>query len=319
MAEPLRQTFEATPAPKLVVAVGDCARNCGVFAGAYGVAGAVRRRRAGRRGGARLPAAAGGDRRRVAAADRSVNLVLGALLTALAVGSLSAVAGLLAARGARPAVVGVGVAVSGAWRGGGRRRGDDRVRRRRSVLPDLLPLAGVLITVDPLGGVFLAVTGGVAVAVGVYGIGYCRQHGLDAPRGAGRAAAVRGRDAAGAGRRERRHVPAAVGADGADLAAAGARRAPQPAGGAAGRPLVRGDDPLGMVAILLGLLVFAAHAVGRLLRRAARRPRRGLSPAVAVAGVRADRWSGSAPRPGSCRCTSGCRARTRRRRATCRR
>jgi Ni,Fe-hydrogenase III small subunit len=42
MAEPLRRTFEAVPDPKLVVAVGDCARNCGVFAGAYGVAGAVR-------------------------------------------------------------------------------------------------------------------------------------------------------------------------------------------------------------------------------------------------------------------------------------
>jgi len=41
MAEPLRRTYEAVPAPKLVVAVGDCARNCGVFAGAYGVAGAV--------------------------------------------------------------------------------------------------------------------------------------------------------------------------------------------------------------------------------------------------------------------------------------
>ena len=42
MAEPLRRTFDAVPEPKLVVAVGDCARNCGVFAGAYGVAGAVR-------------------------------------------------------------------------------------------------------------------------------------------------------------------------------------------------------------------------------------------------------------------------------------
>jgi Ni,Fe-hydrogenase III small subunit len=41
MAEPLRRTFDAVPAPKVVVAVGDCARNCGVFAGAYGVAGAV--------------------------------------------------------------------------------------------------------------------------------------------------------------------------------------------------------------------------------------------------------------------------------------
>lgn len=41
MAMPLRRTFEAVPAPRLVLAVGDCARNCGVFAGAYGVAGAV--------------------------------------------------------------------------------------------------------------------------------------------------------------------------------------------------------------------------------------------------------------------------------------
>jgi Ni,Fe-hydrogenase III small subunit len=41
MAEPLRRTYDAVPGPKLVVAVGDCARNCGAFAGAYGVAGAV--------------------------------------------------------------------------------------------------------------------------------------------------------------------------------------------------------------------------------------------------------------------------------------
>ncbi|MBN9102825.1 MAG: NADH-quinone oxidoreductase subunit NuoB [Pseudonocardia sp.] len=41
MAEPLRRTYEAVPEPGLVVAVGDCARNCGVFAGAYGVTGAV--------------------------------------------------------------------------------------------------------------------------------------------------------------------------------------------------------------------------------------------------------------------------------------
>ena len=41
MAEPLRRTVEATPQPRLVIAVGDCARNCGAFAGAYGVAGSV--------------------------------------------------------------------------------------------------------------------------------------------------------------------------------------------------------------------------------------------------------------------------------------
>lgn len=42
MAEPLRRTVEATPRPRVVVAVGDCARDCGVFAGAYGVVGPVR-------------------------------------------------------------------------------------------------------------------------------------------------------------------------------------------------------------------------------------------------------------------------------------
>lgn len=41
MAEPLRVTYDATPAPKCVVAVGDCARGCGAFAGAYGVVGSV--------------------------------------------------------------------------------------------------------------------------------------------------------------------------------------------------------------------------------------------------------------------------------------
>jgi Ni,Fe-hydrogenase III small subunit len=41
MAAPLRKTWEATPDPKLVVAVGDCAHDCGVFAGSYAVAGRV--------------------------------------------------------------------------------------------------------------------------------------------------------------------------------------------------------------------------------------------------------------------------------------
>jgi Ni,Fe-hydrogenase III small subunit len=41
MAVPLRKTWEATPAPKLVVAVGDCARTCGVFRGSYAVVGSV--------------------------------------------------------------------------------------------------------------------------------------------------------------------------------------------------------------------------------------------------------------------------------------
>ena len=41
MLEPLRRTVEATPAPRVILAVGDCARNCGAFAGGVGVAGAV--------------------------------------------------------------------------------------------------------------------------------------------------------------------------------------------------------------------------------------------------------------------------------------
>ncbi|WP_258037919.1 MULTISPECIES: NADH-quinone oxidoreductase subunit B family protein [unclassified Streptomyces] len=41
MAEPLRRTVAAMPQPGLVVAVGDCAMNCGEFAGGYGIEGAV--------------------------------------------------------------------------------------------------------------------------------------------------------------------------------------------------------------------------------------------------------------------------------------
>lgn len=41
MEIPLRKTYEATPDPKLVVAVGDCAQSCGVFRGSYAVAGSV--------------------------------------------------------------------------------------------------------------------------------------------------------------------------------------------------------------------------------------------------------------------------------------
>ena len=41
MATPLTKTWEATPDPKLVVAVGDCALGCGAFQGGYGVVGAI--------------------------------------------------------------------------------------------------------------------------------------------------------------------------------------------------------------------------------------------------------------------------------------
>lgn len=41
MEVPLRKTYDATPDPKIVVAVGDCAKTCGVFKGSYAVAGSV--------------------------------------------------------------------------------------------------------------------------------------------------------------------------------------------------------------------------------------------------------------------------------------
>jgi len=41
MREALERTYNATPDPKWVVAVGDCARDGGIFAGSYAVAGGV--------------------------------------------------------------------------------------------------------------------------------------------------------------------------------------------------------------------------------------------------------------------------------------
>jgi Ni,Fe-hydrogenase III small subunit len=41
MEIPLRRTYDAMPSPKFVVAIGDCAKTCGVFAGSYAVVGPV--------------------------------------------------------------------------------------------------------------------------------------------------------------------------------------------------------------------------------------------------------------------------------------
>lgn len=41
MAEALKRTYDATPAPKWVVALGDCAKDGGCFTPSYGVAGGV--------------------------------------------------------------------------------------------------------------------------------------------------------------------------------------------------------------------------------------------------------------------------------------
>ncbi len=70
MHEALLRTWNATPDPKWVVAVGDCAIDGGVFKGSYAIA---RRGRLGGAGGPadpRLPADAGGAARRAAQPGR---------------------------------------------------------------------------------------------------------------------------------------------------------------------------------------------------------------------------------------------------------
>jgi hydrogenase-4 component B len=62
--------------------------------------------------------------------------------------------------------------VGGVWAGGLGMFGPVREIR----IGWLLPLAGVRLGLDPLGGFFMALTGAVAAAVGVYVIGYARGH-----------------------------------------------------------------------------------------------------------------------------------------------
>ncbi|MFB4306814.1 proton-conducting transporter membrane subunit [Actinomadura sp. GTD37] len=94
-----------------------------------------------------------------------LNLAAAVAALVLPRGPRRAAAGTLTAAGGAAAVV----AGAAALRGGG-----------WSVhLPGLLPLAGVRLALDPLGGLFLAVTGAVAVCAAVYGIGYTRHGGLD--------------------------------------------------------------------------------------------------------------------------------------------
>jgi Ni,Fe-hydrogenase III small subunit len=43
MEKALKDVYKQTPAPKVVIALGDCAINCGVFKGSYAVTGPVER------------------------------------------------------------------------------------------------------------------------------------------------------------------------------------------------------------------------------------------------------------------------------------
>ena len=178
----------------------------------------------------------------------------------LGAAALSVVAAVVLPSRVRPAVVGAGTALAGAAAvvaGVAAMTG----RTFSIVLPDLLPLSGVYLAVDPLGGVFIAVTGGVAVAAAIYGIGYTRHH--------------------LAGRGVQAVVPLFVGAMVLVPAAASvgtllvcwelmaitslllvvAEHARRPAVRDAG--LWYGVmTQLGFVAILIGLVLFAAHASG---------------------------------------------------------
>lgn len=106
-----------------------------------------------------------------------MNAVQAGLLAAFVTGLGTALAALLVPSTVRPTIVGLGTTLLGvaAVVAGVAAIGGQTVT---VALPDLLPLIGVLLVVDPLGGLFIAVTGGVAAAVGIYGIGYGR-HGLD--------------------------------------------------------------------------------------------------------------------------------------------
>ena len=69
MREALKRTYDATPAPKWVVASGVCASTAACFAGSYAVAGGVVGRGSGRSRHSRLPAEPGHPAQGVARAD----------------------------------------------------------------------------------------------------------------------------------------------------------------------------------------------------------------------------------------------------------
>ncbi|MEU5987360.1 proton-conducting transporter membrane subunit [Spirillospora sp. NPDC047418] len=101
-----------------------------------------------------------------------------AFSAALALNLAAALAGLVLPRRARRVAAGALTAAGGAAAaaaGIAAMRGAEWGVR----LPDLLPLAGVRLALDPLGGLFLAVTGAVVVCAAVYGVGYTRHGGLD--------------------------------------------------------------------------------------------------------------------------------------------
>ncbi len=172
MSAALRATYDATPEPKVVIAIGDCACDGGMFAGATGVEATVGDSFPVTIAVAGLPACPGPNRHRAAAGHRSMTA---AGLAALVAGGGVAAGGAIplvprriceVLAGALTALLGaLGVALGASV---------ITVGLPPVQLSWLLPLAGVTVAGDAMSGYFIAITGAVAVAVGVYSPAYFR-------------------------------------------------------------------------------------------------------------------------------------------------
>ncbi|MGV9299329.1 proton-conducting transporter transmembrane domain-containing protein [Amycolatopsis sp. NPDC003676] len=102
-----------------------------------------------------------------------MNLAAAGLGTAVASGTAAALVSLVTPAKARTLVSGIGTMLAGAAgvvAGAAALAG----QTAHASLPWLLPLSGFSLDLDRMGGLFTAVTGGVAIAAGLYGIGYAR-------------------------------------------------------------------------------------------------------------------------------------------------
>jgi hydrogenase-4 component B len=193
-----------------------------------------------------------------------VNGIASALAGACGLAGLGVLAAVVSPRRSRPGLVGaatVGIGVAGLVAGSAALCGQSFQAR----LPGLLPLAGVQIAVDPLGGWFIAVTGAVVAIAAIYGVGYTGQHHghSHGPSGRGVQAALPVFAVA------QLLVPAAASVSTllvlwelmavTSLVLVVAEHRARPAVAEAGRWYAVLTH-LGFVAILLGLVLYAAHA-----------------------------------------------------------
>jgi hydrogenase-4 component B len=204
-----------------------------------------------------------------------MNLAATGMAAAVAIGVLTALAAVAVPR----RVSGLGTALTGAAAlaaGGAAVAGSSF----SVVLPGLLPLSGASFSLDPLGGLFVAVIGGVAVAAGIYAVSYSdtpelRARGVQAALPLFVVAMVLVPAAANVGTLlvcwELMALASLV------LVVAEHRRGPRVA--SAGRWYAVMTH-LGFVSILIGLMVFVAHADNDSFA-ALREAGRSLSPAEA--------------------------------------